>query len=84
MAKVKKPWDLISKEKRSILIEAIITFFEVERGEEIGMIAAEQVLDFMLEHTAEDIYNQGVFDSKIKLKNNLDNLEVDLDLLIHQ
>jgi len=78
-----RKWDMIPKEKRQTLIKEIITFFKDERDEEIGMIAAEDILDFFLKNTAEDIYNKGVEDSKKLLKERFNDIEVDLDLLLN-
>lgn len=81
MKEVKRKWDLISKGKREMMLREIITFFKEDRDEEIGLIAAEGVLDFFLENTAIDIYNKGVDDAKNLLKIRFNDLEVDLDLL---
>lgn len=36
----------IPKEQRELLVEQVMEYFEVERGEPIGHLAAESVLDF--------------------------------------
>lgn len=41
MKKRKPIWDVLSEEKKEVAIEAIISFFENERGEQLGVIAAE-------------------------------------------
>ncbi len=84
MNEIKRKWDLLPKEKRKICIDEIITFFKQKRDEEIGMIAAEDVLDFFLQNIGTDIYNKGVEDSKNLLKRQFEDLEVDLDLLLHK
>ncbi len=81
MKDIKRKWDLLSKEKRKSFLDEIITFFKQRRNEELGIIAAEDILDFFLQNTGEDIYNKGVEDSKNLLKKRFDDLEVDLDLL---
>lgn len=53
----------LSKEKRAELIGKVKQFFEDERDEEIGDLAAGAVLDFMLEKLGNEIYNEGVKDS---------------------
>ncbi len=77
----KEPLDLLSKERRQTLIKEIITYFKVEREEEIGVIAAEEVLDFFVEGLGKDLYNKGITDAKASVKNCMENMEVDLDLL---
>jgi len=84
MKEVKRKLDLLSKEKRKSCIEEIITFFEQKRDEKIGIIAAENILDFFLQSTGEEIYNKGVIDSKRLLKERFDDLEIDLELLLNK
>jgi len=84
MKEIKRKWDLLPKAKRKSLIEEIITFFKQERDEKLGVIAAEDILDFFLQNMAEDIYNKGVEDSKELLKKRFEDLEVDLDLLLNK
>lgn len=81
MATIKRKWDLLSKERRSGLIREITTYFEKERGEEIGMLAAEDILDFFQEALSKDIYNRAIEDAKMTIKQNAENLEIDIDLL---
>ncbi|MDO8509985.1 MAG: DUF2164 domain-containing protein [bacterium] len=84
MNEIKRKWDLLSKAKRKTCIDEIITFFKQKRGEKIGVIAAEDILDFFLQAIGKDIYNNGVEDSKKLLKRQFENLEVDLDLLLNK
>ena len=81
MSQIKRQWDLISKEKRANLISQTITYFQKERSEEIGILAAEDILDFFLERLVPEIYNKALTETKEVVKQNLDNLEVDLSLL---
>ncbi|MFA6549849.1 MAG: DUF2164 domain-containing protein [Candidatus Gracilibacteria bacterium] len=82
MAEIKRKWDLLTKERRAGLIREIITYFKEERDEEIGMLASEDILDFFLENLGKDIYKRAVDDSKALVKQNFENLEIDLDLLL--
>lgn len=84
MKKIQKEWDFMSHEKRDSLVRQIITYFSQERGEEIGMLAAEDILDFFLEALYKDIYNKGVENAKILIKQNFENLDIDLDLLLNK
>ncbi len=76
--------DLLTKERRQILIKEIITYFKTEREEEIGVIAAEEILNFFTEALGKDIYNKAVLDSKTTIKTCMENLELDLDLLYQE
>lgn len=84
MPTLKRKWDLLSKERRAILIKQVITYFKTKRDQEIGIIAAEEILDFFLEALSEEIYNKAINDSKTTIKQTFENLEIDLDLLLNK
>jgi len=82
MPKITRQWDILSKGRRDNLVREIITYFKEELDKEIGILAAEDILDFFLKSLWKDIYNKALDDSKTTIKQNLDNLEIDLDLLL--
>jgi uncharacterized protein (DUF2164 family) len=84
MNEIKRKWDLLPKAKRKSCIDEIITFFKQKRGEQIGIIAAEDILDFFLQDIGMEIYNKGVKDSKELIARQFENLEIDLDLLLNK
>ncbi|HEY5713823.1 MAG TPA: DUF2164 domain-containing protein [Candidatus Gracilibacteria bacterium] len=84
MHKTKRSWDRLTQDQRKAGIESIITFFSQQRGETIGVIAAEDLLDFFLRDIGDPIYNKGVEDSKEALKNRLADLEIDLECLLQK
>jgi uncharacterized protein (DUF2164 family) len=45
------------------MTKSIRNFFLKERGEEMGHLASEMVLDFITEELAPEFYNRGVMDS---------------------
>lgn len=81
MTDLKGKWDLLKQERKQNLIKELITYFKTERDMEIGIVAAEEVLNFFLEAAGADIYNKGIFDAKTIVRNSMENIEVDLDLL---
>ncbi|PIR94618.1 DUF2164 domain-containing protein [Candidatus Falkowbacteria bacterium CG10_big_fil_rev_8_21_14_0_10_39_11] len=84
MKKTKRKWDVLSKDRRRTCINEIITFFYKSRDEEIGMIAAEEILDYFLEHISGHVYNRAIRDCQELLKKRFDDFELDLDLLINK
>ncbi len=72
--------DLTSEEKAK-LIKQIQDFFYTERDEQIGVIAAETVLDFFLDTLGTTIYNKSLLDAKSWFTRGLENLDADFDLL---
>lgn len=53
----------LSKEKRSSMINSIREYFQNERDEEMGELAAGLILDFFMEELAAEFYNKGVQDA---------------------
>ena len=82
MAEFNRKWDRISDEKRQQAIDDLVYFFESERSEKIGLIAAEQLLDFFLENIGPDVYNRGLFDAKTAIAKRMEDLQFDMDDLM--
>ena len=82
MTKKKRRWERLSDEERKLVKEEMILFFENERDEKIGIIAAEEILNFFLKSVGSKLYNKGIDDAKKALKNRYEELQFDLDDLI--
>lgn len=78
---IKKEFDYLSDEKRNDAIKGVIAFFQDERGEEIGIIAAGELLDFFLQTVGEDVYSKAIYDVKKLARERLEDLATELDLL---
>lgn len=68
----------MKKEDREQVIAAIQEYFEVERGEQLGSIAAEQLLDFFMKELGPFMYNQGIRDAKGLVEEKVMNLDEDI------
>lgn len=79
MNRVNRKGDKITDERRRELIQEIVSFFNNERDEKIGVLAAEQVLNFFLEKAGPDLYNKGISDAKLAMDQRFDELRYDLD-----
>lgn len=79
MTAIKRSWDILTEEQREKAINEIISFFSSEKNEEIGVIAAGNILDVFLQTAGIDIYNQGIDDSKDFLKKRFEESEIDLE-----
>lgn len=53
----------LTKEEREDMVEAIKSYFLNERDEEIGDLASNLMLNFIIEELAPQFYNKGVYDS---------------------
>lgn len=54
----------LSSEEKQRLKDEIKYYFEEERGENIGIIASENVLDFFLNNLGKYIYNKALDDAR--------------------
>jgi uncharacterized protein (DUF2164 family) len=61
-------------EKRKELLGEIKAFFEKEREEKIGEVAAGKVLNFFMEKLATQFYNQAIQDAYQMISENLQDL----------
>lgn len=71
----------LSPEEKKLLVQEVQTFFEQEREETIGVIAAENILDFFLNNLGTVIYNKALDDARVWFSKKMENLETDFDLL---
>lgn len=79
---MKRKWDRLSEEERDLIKRDLIEFFERERDERIGVIAAEEILNFFLQTAGSKIYNKGLEDARNALEHRIDELKYDLDDLM--
>lgn len=84
MSKVNRGLNLLTKEGKKRCLEEIITYFDKERDEQIGLVAAEDMLDFFLHIVGNEIYNSAVDDVKNILKKQLESLDFEAELLKRQ
>ncbi len=82
MADVKRNWDLLTDEERDARIQEIIDFFDHEREEKIGVIAARELLDFFLQTLGVQIYNKGVEDSILFMRDRFEMISIDMDSIL--
>jgi len=68
--------DLIkfSKEEKNLIIEKIIKYFFNEKNEEIGVLAATLLLEFICENIAPHFYNLGIRDSIAYLQERVEDM----------
>lgn len=82
MATKDKRLSLIKPEKKKIVVEALIAYYARERNEEIGMIAAEDILDFVLEQIGSDIFNKGVEETTKLIQERMTGVWLDVEALV--
>lgn len=84
MNEVKRTWEVLKDKERQEAIEAIIAHFLDERGEKIGVVAAGNLLDIILQKIGPAIYNHALDDTRNALENSLGNALVDVDVLLRK
>ncbi len=82
MPQPKRKWDRLPEDQRQLAIKQLIAFFELERDEKIGVIAADQLLNHFLETAGTTLYNKGIEDARKALKTSINELNYDLDDLL--
>jgi len=78
---MKRKWDMASEELQRKCIEEVIARIEEIDSDQVGVIAAQEVIDIVTENLAPDIYNAGVRDAKKLLLEKVHDIETDLDML---
>lgn len=68
----------IAREDKNIIIAHIQNYFEEERSETIGDLAAEQFLDFMLKELGPHIYNKAIVDARRLISERFSQIDEDL------
>ncbi len=71
----------LSDTQKKLLAGEIKAFYLDVRGEEIGIIEEQQLLDLFCEHLAPIVYNKALDDSMHWLKEQMGNMEADYYLL---
>ncbi|WP_341805060.1 DUF2164 domain-containing protein [Paenibacillus turpanensis] len=66
------------KEQKELLVEKVQAYFEQERSEPIGQLAAEQLLDFMLQEIGPHVYNKAIADARQLLMERMASIEDEL------
>lgn len=64
----------ISKENKEEMRNHIINFFSEERGEDLGDLASQLLLDFFIEELAPYVYNQAIEDAYVCIKDKAEDL----------
>ncbi|MBU0660775.1 DUF2164 domain-containing protein [Patescibacteria group bacterium] len=84
MTEIRRTSDIFSTDEKRYIIDQIIRFFEEERDEEIGMIAAEQILNFFLDTVGKELLNHGRQEVKDLMASKFTDIELDIEALLQQ
>ena len=76
-----KTHDLLDDKTKQECLERIIVYLKEEYDEEIGIIAAEEILNLVYDLISKSSYNKALADTRGVLKNTIADLNIDIDLL---
>lgn len=68
----------LQREQKQALVERVQQYFELERSETIGSIAAEQLLDYMMAELGPYVYNQAIQDARKTVNERMQAIEDEL------
>jgi uncharacterized protein (DUF2164 family) len=68
----------ISREEKARILDRIKTYFEEERSETIGDLAAEELLDVVARELGPHIYNRAIYDARQMVIERFAQLDEDL------
>jgi uncharacterized protein (DUF2164 family) len=83
----KKPKQMtiaLSGEEKKQLLEEIKYYFETERGEKLGIIASESILEFFTDTLGKYIYNKALDDTRLWFERRMEDVEADFYALYKQ
>lgn len=84
MTEIKRDWDILSDEERKAALAEIIGYFATERNEDIGVIAAGELLDMFLRTTGSTIYNHALDGVRPFLEKSLATTLLDIDTTLRK
>ncbi len=67
-----------SKQQKDAMIQEIQRYFYEERGEEIGNLAAENLLEFFKQNLGPHFYNEAIKDARLLMEQKMTSIEDDL------
>jgi uncharacterized protein (DUF2164 family) len=68
----------IPREHKALLVSKIRWYFETERSEKIGELAAENLLEFMIRQLEPIIYNQAIHDARTVVMQQMERMEEEI------
>lgn len=76
-----KKFDTLPKEAEKQLVEVVITRIEEIGDSSVGYIAAQDIIDSVVQVYGPEIYNMGIRDVKKLLQEKVTDIETELDML---
>ena len=71
--------EILNDFEKNKFCDELITYVDEHLGEDIGVIAANNFLDFFMKELGNKLYNDGVEDSKILINSKIEDVTFELD-----
>ena len=71
----------LEKEQKQRLIENLICYISDEWDQDIGLLKAEMLLDFLTVNVGKELYNLGISHSRDFIMKKMEDMELDMDQL---
>lgn len=78
---MQRKWDITDRDTLKMCIDEVITRIEDIGDLEVGVIAAQEIIDIVTAHAGPEFYNRGVQDARKILQERFADIQVDIDLL---
>ena len=78
---MKRKWHVSSEQTHKKCVDEVIARVGEQKDAQFGMIAANDVIDIVLQNLGPDIYNLALEDVRKLLQTKLEDIEVGLDML---
>lgn len=76
-----RKWDIKNKDLNDTCIAEVITRVNELDGENMGIIAAQDIIDIVMSHYGPEVYNKAVREVKDTLEGKFQDTLMDVDLL---
>lgn len=76
-----KQWDIKDAELNRKCINEVIRRIQEIEGDEVGMIAAQDIINIIKENLAPVFYNKGIEDARKVVQSKIQDIDIDLDIL---
>ncbi|MBL8159502.1 DUF2164 family protein [Candidatus Saccharibacteria bacterium] len=78
-----RKWDMADESTKKQCTDEVIAYIEDLEGAQPGVIAAQDIIDIVMQHLGPTVYNAGLADANKLIKQKLGDIETELDTL-HQ
>ena len=80
MSSMKRKWDVSNQELRKQCAEEIIAYIDERGDDQFGIIAADEIIDTVLQRLAPHIYNLALDDARKLIRQATEDLDVRVDM----